>query len=137
MKNSESASKLDQLISLFNCRVEVGRPAAAPQLKKSSEQRANIDEHQCSYDLGLTTDIGEAGGLLPHLLGRGFYHSAVQYLSPNGLGSLITRLRRSWRIKYGGCPATRLDSENTTRLDKVRSDGHARDRARRLSTGRQ
>ena len=70
MKNSESASKLDQLISLFNCRVEVGRPAAAPQLKKSSEQRANIDEHQCSYDLGLTTDIGEAGGLLLHLQER-------------------------------------------------------------------
>ena len=57
-KRSESANKLDQLISLFNCKIEVGRPAAAPQLKKSGEQRANADEHQCNSALGLTTDTG-------------------------------------------------------------------------------
>ena len=35
-KHSESANKLDRLISLFNCKIVVGRPAAAPQLKGAS-----------------------------------------------------------------------------------------------------
>ena len=35
-KHSESANKLDQLISLFNCRIVSGRPEAAPQLKKAN-----------------------------------------------------------------------------------------------------
>ena len=38
-KHSESACKLDQLIALFNCKIMVGRPAAAPQLKKASKQQ--------------------------------------------------------------------------------------------------
>ena len=69
-KHSETATKLDQRITLFACEIGVGRPAAGPQLKKASAQQTSAASPQCGSALGPTTDAGGAGNLLPHLQGR-------------------------------------------------------------------
>ena len=44
-KHTESAAKLTQLMSLFNCQCSTGRPDAAPQLKRSNFCNKHLQLH--------------------------------------------------------------------------------------------
>ena len=54
-KHVESAKKLEDMMRLFNCRFEAGRPAAAPQLKKGTAAETT---HEAGGGAAMTVATG-------------------------------------------------------------------------------